>query len=145
MKIVDANLLIYAVNRDSPLHAKAKAWLEESLLEEEPLAFSWLVILAFVRLTTRPGLFQKHLRPAQAFDIVAEWLDQPAARIVNPGGRHFSVLRELLAPLGAAGNLTSDAHLAALAIEQDAQLCSCDNDFSRFPGLRWKNPLAPRR
>jgi toxin-antitoxin system PIN domain toxin len=144
MKIVDANLLIDAVNRDSPLHAKAKVWLEKSLAEDDPLGFSWLVILAFIRLSTKPGLFQKHLRPAQAFDIVADWLDQPTARIVSPGPRHFSILRDLLVSLGTAGNLTSDAHLAALAIEQNALLCSCDNDFARFPGLRWKNPLAAR-
>lgn len=144
MKLLDANLLIYAVNRDAPLHAKAQAWLEKSLAEEEPLAFSWPVILAFIRLTTRPGLFQRPLRPERAFDLAAEWLNQPSARIALPGPRHFAILRDLLAPLGAAGNLTSDAHLAALAIEQNAQLCSCDNDFARFPGLRWKNPLATR-
>jgi toxin-antitoxin system PIN domain toxin len=144
MKIVDVNLLIYAVNRDSPLNAKAKVWLEKSFAEEDPLGFSWLAIRAFIRLATKPGLFQKHLRPAQAFDIVADWLDQPIARIVSPGPRHFPILRDLLVPLGTAGNLTSDAHLAALAIEQNALLCSCDNDFARFPGLRWKNPLAAR-
>jgi len=144
MKLLDANLLIYAVNRDSPQHAKAKVWLEKSLTAEEPVAFSWVVILAFVRLTTRPGIFSKHLSPDQSFGILADWLDQPAARIVDPGPRHFSILRGLLVPIGTAGNLSSDAHLAALAIEQNAELCSFDNDFARFPGLRWKNPLAAR-
>jgi toxin-antitoxin system PIN domain toxin len=144
MKILDVNLLIYAVNHDSPLHTKAKEWLQKALVEMEPLGFSWLVILAFVRLTTKPGLFHKPFTPERAFNLIEEWLDQPAARIVQPGQRHFSILRELLAPLGTAGNLTSDAHLAALAIEQNALLCSCDNDFARFPGLRWKNPLASR-
>jgi toxin-antitoxin system PIN domain toxin len=142
MKLLDANPLIYAGNGDSPQHAKARSWLEKSLTDTEPVGFSWLVILAFVRLTTRPGIFQKHLRPAQAFDLVAEWLDQPAARVFDAGPRRFSILRGLLAPLGTAGNLAADAHPAALAIEQNAQLCSCDNDFNRFPGLRWKNPLA---
>jgi len=144
MKILDVTLLICAVNRDSPLHAKAKAWLENSLAEAEPLGFCWVVILAFVRLTTKPGVFQKPFTPERAFTLVEEWLEQPAARIVQPGQRHLSILRGLLTPLGTAGNLTSDAHLAALAIEQSAQLCSCDNDFVRFPGLRWKNPLASR-
>ncbi len=144
MKILDVNLLIYAVNRDSPLHAKAKRWLEQSLVEEEPLGFSWLVILAFVRLTTRSGLFQKPFTIGRAFHLVDEWLEQPCARIVQPGQRHLSILRELLTPFGTAGNLTSDAHLAALAIEQSAQLYSCDNDFARFPNLRWKNPLSSR-
>ena len=144
MNILDANLLIYAVNRDFPLHAKAKSWLEKSLDGVELVGFYWLAILAFVRLTTRPGLFQRRLSPEGAFDLVEEWLDQPSARIVQPGPRHLSLLRGLLTPLGTAGNLTSDAHLAALAIEQDAQLCSGDNDFARFPGLRWKNPLTGR-
>jgi toxin-antitoxin system PIN domain toxin len=144
MKILDVNLLIYAVNRDSPLHSKAKTWLEQSLVAAEPLGFSWLVILAFVRLTTKPAIFQKPLSPARAFGLMEEWLDQPSARIVQPGQRHFPILRDMLTPLGTAGNLTSDAHLAALAIEHNAQLCSCDNDFARFPGLRWKNPLASR-
>jgi uncharacterized protein len=144
MKILDANLLIYAVNRDSSHHSKAKAWLEQALVQAEPLGFSWLVLMAFMRLTTRPGLFQKPLLPNRAFDLIEEWLAQPAARIVHPGTRHFSILRELLTPLGTAGNLTSDAHLAALAIEQNAQLCSSDRDFERFPGLRWANPLASR-
>ena len=144
MTIVDVNLLIYAVNRDAVLHSKAKTWLEKALGDIEPLGFSWLVILAFLRLTTRPALFQKPLSPQRAFDLMEEWLSQPAARIVLPGSRHYSILRGLLSPLGTAGNLTSDAHLAALAIEQDAQLCSCDNDFARFQGLRWKNPLAGR-
>jgi toxin-antitoxin system PIN domain toxin len=136
------NLLIYAVNRQSASHKMAKAWVEGILGEVEPVGFSWLVILGFIRLTTRPGLFQKLLLPERAFDLVEGWLAQPAAKIVQPGPRHFPILRGLMTPLGTAGNLTSDAHLAALAIEHNAQLCSCDNDFARFQGLRWKNPLV---
>ncbi|MGA2195354.1 MAG: type II toxin-antitoxin system VapC family toxin [Bryobacteraceae bacterium] len=141
MKILDANLLLYAVNRDTPLHAKAKACLERSLTGDEPVAFAWNVILAFLRLTTRPGLFRQPLAPDEAFDLIESWLAEPTARLVAPGPRHLSILRTLLAPLGTAGNLTSDAHLAALAIEQNAQLCSCDADFARFPALDWQNPL----
>jgi hypothetical protein len=144
MKILDVNLLIYAVNRDAPQHAKAKVWLENSLVEAEPMGFSWVVILAFLRLTTRTGLFQKPFTPERAFNLVEEWLELPSVRIVHPGQRHLSIMREILAELGTAGNLTSDAHLAALAIEQNAQLYSCDHDFARFAGLRWKNPLASR-
>lgn len=142
MKLLDANLLLYAVNVDAPLHRKARSWLEKTISGGETVAFSWHVILAFIRLTTRPGLFQRPLSPEVAFDLVADWLNQPAATVVHPGPRHLSILRGLLAPLGTAGNLTSDAHLAALAIEHGAELCSCDVDFSRFPGLHWRNPLA---
>jgi toxin-antitoxin system PIN domain toxin len=141
MKLLDANLLLYAVNKDAPLHAKAKAWLETTLSGRETVAFSWNVILAFVRLTTRPGLFRNALSPERAFDLVAAWLDQPSATVVNPGPRHLAILRGLLTSLGTGGNLTSDAHLAALAIEQNAELCSCDADFARFAGLNWRNPL----
>jgi toxin-antitoxin system PIN domain toxin len=141
MKLLDANLLLYAVNKDAPLHAKAKAWLETTLSGRETVAFSWNVILAFVRLTTRPGLFRNALSPERAFDLVAAWLDQPSAMVVNPGPRHLAILRGLLTSLGTGGNLTSDAHLAALAIEQNAELCSCDADFARFAGLNWRNPL----
>ncbi len=142
MKLVDANLLLYAVNRDAPLHREAKEWMEEALNGQEAVAFSWVAILAFLRLTTRAGFFESPITVQAAFDLVAEWLDQPAATIVHPGPRHFAIMRELLLPLGTAGNLTSDAHLAALAIEHGAELCSCDSDFGRFPRVKWRNPLA---
>ena len=142
MILLDANLLIYAVNADAPLSRKAKPWLESALSGQETVGFPWNVVLAFLRLTTRPGLFRRPLRVDAAFDLVASWLDQPPAMIVHPGPRHLQVLRELLLPLGTGGNLTSDAHLAALAIEHRAELCSSDTDFARFKGLKWRNPLS---
>ena len=142
MILVDANLLIYAVNRDAPLHRKAKSWLEAAVSGPESVGFSWNVILAFLRLTTRPGLFRSPLSVETAFTVIAGWLDQPSSTVVHAGPRHLRVLRELLVPIGAAGNLASDAHLAALAIEHGAELCSSDADFARFPGLKWHNPLA---
>jgi toxin-antitoxin system PIN domain toxin len=145
MKLLDANLLIYAVNKDAPPHTEAKAWLEEVLSGTETVAFAWAVLLAFVRLSTRSAVFPEPLRPEDSFSIVEGWLSQPCAAIVHPTERHAQLLRDLLLPMGTAGNLTSDAHLAALAIEHGAELCSCDLDFGRFPGLRWHNPLARRR
>jgi uncharacterized protein len=142
MILLDANILIYAVNTDAPLNRKAKAWLESALSGQETVGFSWNVLLAFLRLTTRPGLFRQPLSVDTAFNLMAAWLDQPSATIAHPGPRHLLVLRELLRPLGSGGNLTSDAHLAALAIEHGAQLCSTDTDFARFQGLKWRNPLA---
>jgi uncharacterized protein len=142
MILVDANLLIYAVNQDAPLNRKAKLWLESVLSGKETVGFPWNVLLAFLRLTTRPGLFRRPLPMDTAFDLVASWLDQTPATIVHPGPRHLSVLHDLLQPLGTGGNLTSDAHLAALAIEHGAELCSSDTDFARFPGLMWRNPLS---
>ncbi len=142
MILLDVNLLIYAVNQDAPLHRKAKSWLESALSGQETVAFSWMVLLAFLRVTTRPGLFRNPLPVETAFDVVADWLHQVSATIVHPGPRHLSVVRELLRPLGTGGNLTSDAHLAALAVEHGAELCSSDTDFARFPGLHWHNPLS---
>lgn len=142
MRIVDVNLLLHAVDRKSPLHVQARGWLEESLSGGESFGFTWNVILGFLRLTTRSGLPRQPLPMAVAFDVVTAWLEYPTVVIVQPGPKHLAIMRALLAPLGTAGNLTSDAHLAALAIEQNAELCSCDNDFARFSGLRWRNPLA---
>lgn len=141
MKLPDANLLIYALDETSPCHEPARAWLERTLSGTGVVAFAWQVLLAVVRLTTRPAVFTHPLRPEEAFDVVDGWLAQPCAIVVHPTARHAAVLRGLLAPLGTAGNLTTDAHLAALAVEHGAELCSCDADFSRFPGLRWTDPL----
>jgi toxin-antitoxin system PIN domain toxin len=141
MILLDANILIYAVNQDAPLNRKAKAWLESAFSGQETVGISWNVLLAFLRLTTRPGLFRRPLQVDTAFDLISSWLEQTPVTIVHPGPRHLPLLRELLRPLGSAGNLTSDAHLAALAIENGAELCSSDNDFARFRGLKWRNPL----
>ena len=142
MMVVDVNLLIYAVNEDSPDHKKAKSWLETAVSGTETVGLAWIAILAFLRLTKRPGLFQKPLSVDAAFDVVDAWLQQPSVIVPEPTARHLQTMRDLIAPLGTGGNLTSDAYLAALAIEHGAELCSTDNDFGRFSRLRWRNPLA---
>lgn len=141
MKILDANLLLYAVDIRSPRHGRARAWLQQQLSGDETIAFAWVVLLAFVRLSTNPQVFAKPLSADRALDVVDAWLEQPCVVIVHPGDRHAVVVRQLLKPFGTAGNLVNDAHLAALAIEHGAELNSCDADFSRFSGLRWVNPL----
>lgn len=142
MKLPDVNLLLYALDAAAPRHRAAKRWLEERLSGTETFAFTWIALLAFIRLVTNPRVFERPLAPAEAFDIVDVWLAQPCATIVHPTDRHPALLRQLLESLGTAGNLTTDAHLAALAIEHGAELCSSDSDFGRFPGLRWSDPLA---
>ncbi len=142
MKLPDANLLVYAINGRAENHEPARGWLEAALSGTETVAFSWIVLLAFVRLTTRRAVFVEPLTPATALDLVDGWLTQPCATIVHPTARHAAILRELLTQAGTAGNLTSDAHLAALAIEHGAELCSYDGDFARFPGLRWSRPAG---
>ena len=142
MRLLDANLLLYAIDEGSPRHAAARAWIEAQLSGQDTIALSWSVLLAVLRLSTSGRVFERPLSLAAAFDAVSAWLAQPCVVLVHPGDRHAVIMRELLAPLGTAGNLVSDAHLAALALEHGAELCSCDNDFARFPGLRWSDPLA---
>ena len=141
MKLVDANLLLYATDTRSPRYAPARSWLEQQLSGDETIALAWVVLLAFLRLSTHPHVFARPLAVERAFDVVGRWLDQPCVVVVHPGDRHAAVMRQLLGRLGTAGNLVNDAHLAALAIEHGAELNSCDSDFSRFSGLRWINPL----
>ena len=142
MIIVDVNLLIYSVNEDSPDHQRAKSWLEAAISGTETVGLPWIVLLAFLRLTTRPGIFQNPLGVDAAFDLVDAWLQQHSVIVPEPTARHLRTMRDLVSPLGTGGNLTSDAHLAALAIEHGAELCTADNDFARFSRLRWRNPLA---
>ena len=144
MIVPDANILIYATNRDSAHHRAALAWWESVLSDTQPVGLSWLVLLAFVRVSTHPRVLPRPLSAVQATGLVDEWIAQAPVRLVEATDRHWDILKTLLKPLGTAGNLTSDAHLAALAIGHGARLFSTDNDFSRFAGLSWENPLAVR-
>ena len=145
MILVDANLLLYAINRDLPQHELAHAWWNQTLSGQKPVLLAWVVILAFLRISTNPRVFDRPLEIEAASDYVNEWLAIPVVRMVAPGVRHWSIFRQLIAQTGASGNLTTDAHLAALAIEQGASLYSADHDFKRFPGLAHVNPLDLKR
>ena len=144
MIIPDVNILIHAYDSDFPRHQAAKSWWEESLNLSRPVGLPWATILGFIRIVTGRSILIKPLRAGEAVRIVQSWLEQPAVRLVVPGERHGEILFRLLEELGTAGNLTTDAHLAALAIEYQAEIASTDSDFGRFPGLRWFNPLSPR-
>jgi uncharacterized protein len=137
VKIVDANVLLYAINPSEVRHEPAVKWLDRAIVGREPVGFTWMVITAFLRISTLPGAFARPLEIRQAGDVVEEWLAQPAAVVVEPTPRHLSILRGLLEPIGSGGNLVNDGHLAALAIEHGAEVVSFDTDFSRFAGLRW--------
>ena len=142
MILVDLNLLLYAINSDAPQHRAACSWWEQVLSEDEWVGLAWTVLLGFLRISTHPRIMPAPLSSEVALALVDEWLGRPQVRLLETTERHWPILKALLFPLGAAGNLTADAHLAALAIEHGARLCSTDNDFARFPGLRWINPLA---
>lgn len=140
MQLVDVNVLLYAIDERSPRHADARGWLDSALSGGETVAFTWAVLLAFVRLSTNASLFTSPLSAEQALDIVDLWLAQPTSIVVEPGPRHIELVRSLLTDAGTAGNLVSDAHLAAIALETGAELVSYDTDFERFSGVR---RLAP--
>lgn len=142
MKLLDLNILVYAMDASTPRHQAARDWLDQTLSGSDAVGFAWHVLIGFVRLATRAAVFAAPLTVDEAFDVVDGWLQQPCVTVVHPTQRHAGVLRGLLAPLGTAGNLTSDAHLAALAIEHGAGLCSTDVDFSRFSGVQWEDPLS---
>ena len=142
MILVDVNLLLYAHNDRTPLHAAAREWWEGQLSGTAPVCLCWPVVAGFIRISTNRRVFDPPLTIDQACDIVQSWLDQPCARTIHPTSEHWEVFRGLLRAGQAAANLVADAHLAALAIEYGCELCSTDSDFARFPGLRWRNPLA---
>lgn len=133
--IVDANVLLSATNRDMPQHGAAKSWVEAALNGDEPVGFAWVVLLAFLRLSTLHALSPKPLGTTEACGLVESWLAASPTVVVTPTSRHAAVLRGLLVETGTAGNLVTDAHLAALAVEHGARICSFDRDFARFPGV----------
>jgi toxin-antitoxin system PIN domain toxin len=143
VKLPDVNLLLYGIDEASPRFEHARGWVEGLFGGRETVALTWVVLLAFVRLTTKPQVMESPFTVDEALDVVDGWLARPNVVVIHPTDRHAAILRELLGPLGSGGNLTTDAHLAALAIEHGAELCSSDADFSRFPGVRWRDPLRP--
>ena len=142
MKVVDANVLLYAVDEAAEHHATSLAWLDGKLSGTETVGFTWLVGLAFLRLSTKIGVYDHALSVAEALEQLRLWLANPNAVILEPTERHLDVLAGLLLEAGTGGNLTSDAHLAALAVEHGGEVVSWDNDFARFPGVRWSRPSA---
>ena len=145
MLIPDVNILVYAYDADSPRYARAREWWETTLQQPRIVGLPWSTSVGFIRIATQRGISARPMTVQEAVETVRAWLDHPRVRTVTPGERHAEILFDLLLELGVGGNITYDAHLAALAIEYQAELVSTDTDFARFPGLRWFNPLAVRR
>ena len=141
MIIPDVNLLVYAYNRRNPLHEPAGRWWEGLVNGTERVGVPWVVSTGFVRLMTHPRVVERPAAPEQAVDYVREWFRFPHITPLNPGAEHLMLFRKALAAAGVGANLVTDAHVAALAIEHQAEVHSNDMDFGRFPGLRWRNPL----
>lgn len=137
----DLNLLVYAYNSDAPGHRRAKAWWESCLSDNRPVGLPWAVILGYLRLTTSRRVLVDPFTAQEAIGHIRSWVERPQVQILQPGPRHLDLLDSLMQDAQASGDLTTDVHLAALAIEHQAELHTNDGDFSRFPGLRWSNPL----
>lgn len=143
MILVDANLLLYAYHSRAAQHAASREWLEGTLSGSEMVRFAWLTLWAFIRIATNARAFERPLSAGEAQQAVSSWLAQPAAGIVEPGERHWEILREVMRDGQAVGPLVMDAALAALAIEHGATLHTTDRGFARFRGLKWVNPIEP--
>jgi toxin-antitoxin system PIN domain toxin len=145
MIIPDINLLLYAYDSNSPFHAKAAGWWQSCLSGTQPVGLVHVVVFGFIRIATNARAFQNPMTPAEAAGHVHSWLEQPPVQVLGPGPDHVRQVLKLLEMLGTAGNLVSDAQMAALTMEYDAELHTADADFVRFQGLRWFNPLTGTR
>ena len=141
MIVPDINLLVYAYNSDAPDHERARTWWEISLSSIRPVGLPWVVMLGYLRLMTSRSVLIDPFSPVEAIGHVRSWLERPQVLVLSPGPRHLDLIEDLMHAARASGQLATDVHLAALAIEHHAELCSNDSDFSRFPGLRWSDPL----
>lgn len=142
MIVPDANLLLYAYDSASPFHKKAAEWWRACLSGDEPVGLAAVVVFSFIRIGTNPRVFEQPMTAEEAVGHVRSWLVQPVVHILDTGTGHVEQVLKLLEDLGAAGNLVSDAQLAAIVIEHGAVLHTADTDFVRFPGLRWFNPIT---
>jgi len=141
MIAIDANLLLYASDTSAADHQASRRWLEDTLSSEEPIGIPWAAVLAFLRVGTNPRIRRNAFSLDEAIAIVAGWFERPTVTLLNPGERHWDILREMMTKGQARGPLVTHAHLAALAIEHGAALATTDRDFARFPGLKFFNPL----
>lgn len=142
MILVDANLLLYAYHPRAEEHLASRAWLEATLSGSALVRFAWFTIWAFLRISTNPRVFANPLSPSEAEAAVSSWLARPSTGILEPGERHWEILREMVRDARCSGPLMMDAALAAIAVEHGATLHTTDRDFSRFTRLKWVNPLA---
>jgi toxin-antitoxin system PIN domain toxin len=141
MKILDVNLLLYALDARSPHHANARNFLDRVLNTDETVALPWAVILGFLSAVTNGRIYTQPLTSDQALALIDGWLARPNVVALEPGPDHWTIMRDLVRESGTAGSLAGDAHLAALAIERGAELCSADADYGRYARLRWVDPV----
>jgi len=136
VKVPDVNVLLNGRDHTARQHATARRWLETALSGSETVGLAWTVLLGFMRISTNPRVYDQPLSVADALDQLDEWIDLSSTALVAPASRHRTILRDLIEAAGTAANLTTDAHLAALAIEHGATPATFDGDFHRFNGLK---------
>ena len=142
MIIPDINLLLYAYHSGSPFHAKVAAWWQACLSGTEPVGLPQVVIFGFLRISTNSKIFQDPLTPSEAIRHIRAWLEQPAVQLLPSDSHQVEEALKLLETLGAAGNLVTDAQIAAAALDNRAVVHTSDSDFAKFPNLRWFNPIT---
>lgn len=142
MRIVDTSVLLPAVSPSLPHHTPARTALEAAINDERPVGLTWVVVNAFLRLTTKPGLFERPLSIDEAWELVDDWRGHANVRVVQETEEHARLWSDLLRGAGSGGDLTTDAWIAAIAIAHGASILTLDSDFSRFPGVRWESPLG---
>ncbi|CAN5557324.1 type II toxin-antitoxin system VapC family toxin [soil metagenome] len=141
MIVPDVNLLVYAHDIQAADHVAARQWWESAVNSQVRVGLAWVVVLGFIRVTTHPSILRKPLTVLETVERISGWLSCANVEMLDPGREHWDNLRGSMLEIGVGGNLTTDAHLAVLAREHGAELHSSDSDFSRFVGLRWRNPL----
>lgn len=142
MIVPDLNLLVFAYNDGAPFHPQARAWWEGLVNGDERVGIPWVVTSGFVRLTTHPRVLAQPMTVSTALGFVRRWFEFPHVTPLNPGARHLEIFQQLVEAAGTGGNLVTDAHIAAVAIEFQGEVQSNDTDFARFPGLNWSNPVS---
>jgi toxin-antitoxin system PIN domain toxin len=142
MIVADLNLILYAHDAGSPLYPKARTWWLDLLSGNEPVGLAEVVLFGFMRLSTHGRIFQQPMTPLEAAGHIRRWLAQPYVQVLTTGSEHVEQVLSLLGSAGTAGNLVTDAQIAAIALDHDATVHSADADFTRFPGLRWHNPIT---
>jgi len=142
VRIIDTSVLLPAVSPSLPQHKAAKTALEAAINDDRPVGLVWVVVNAFIRLTTKPGLFEHPLVIADAWELVDSWLEHPNVRVVQETEEHARLWSDLLCNVGTGGNLTTDAWIAAIALAHGASVLTLDSDFARFPNVRWESPLS---
>lgn len=142
MIVLDANILLYAYDSDSDMHAKARAWVEEVFSDASAVGLPWQTVAAFMRIVTNPRLSGKRFTADEVVAVVDEWINHPNVRLLGPGDNHWTFVRQMIVEGQARGPLITDAQLAAITMEYGGVLHTTDRDFSRFPSLRWENPIA---